>query len=68
MISYDPLWATMAKKGVSTYALIKNYNFSKGTLDRLKHDRPITTVTLDDLCRILDCAVSDIIEYRTDEK
>lgn len=68
MISYDPLWATMAKKGVSTYALIKNHNFSKGTLDRLKHDRPITTVTLDDLCRILDCAVSDIIEYRTDEK
>lgn len=67
MISYDPLWNTMAKKGVTTYALIKNYGFSKGTLDRLKHNRPITTVTLDDLCRILGCDVGDVIEYRADE-
>ncbi len=68
MISYEPLWNTMANKGVTTYSLIKNHNFSKGTLDRLKHNRPITTVTLDDLCRILDCKVEDIIVYIADKK
>ena len=63
MISYEPLWETMKRKSVTTYSLIKMHGFSKGTLDRLKHGLPITTVTLDDLCRILDCEVSDIIKY-----
>ena len=67
MISYEPLWDTMKKKSVTTYALIKAYGFSKGTLHRLKHDLPVTTVTLDDLCRILDCRVEDIVVYKHDE-
>ncbi|MDD6308761.1 MAG: helix-turn-helix transcriptional regulator [Clostridia bacterium] len=30
---------------------------------RLKHNKPITTVTINDLCEILDCSVEDIVEY-----
>lgn len=67
MISYSPLWETMRKKDVSTYALIKTFGFSKGTLHRLKHDLPVTTVTLDDLCRILSCRIEDIVLYIRDE-
>ena len=33
MITYDPLWKTMKKKGITTYTLIKEYSFSRGTLD-----------------------------------
>ena len=66
MISYAPLWDTMRKNSISTYALIKTYGFSKGTLHRLKHDLPVTTVTLDDLCRILSCRVEDIVVYKPD--
>ena len=33
IISYEPLWETMRRKGITTYALIKNYSFSRGTLD-----------------------------------
>lgn len=36
MIRFDRLWATMKKKGVSQYRLIKDYNFSTGQLDRLR--------------------------------
>ena len=68
MISYDPLWHTLKLKGISTYKLRKDYNFSKGTLDRLKQGKNITMDTLDVLCDILDCPVSDIIEYRKDLK
>ena len=53
----------MKEKGVTTYTLINKYNLSRGLLDRLKHNRPITTVTLDDLCKILDCGVADIMVY-----
>ena len=63
MISYRPLWKTMKEKNISTYALIKKYSFSKGTLDSLKHNRNISTSTLNDLCKILDCSVQDILEY-----
>lgn len=67
MITYDPLWETMKRKGISTYALIKNYSFSRGTLDSLKHNRNISTATLDDLCGILNCKVEDVLVYIPDE-
>ena len=68
MISYDPLWETMKRKGISTYTLIKNYAFSRGTLDSLKQGRNISTATLNDLCVILSCRVEDVIEFIPDEK
>ena len=55
MISYTPLYETLKQKNLSTYKLIKDYNISRGLLDRLRHNQPISTVTLNDLCRILDC-------------
>lgn len=66
IIVYDPLWETMRKKGISTYNLIKDYSFSRGTLDSLKHNRNISTATLNDLCNILSCKVEDILQYVPD--
>ena len=63
MISYSPLWETMRKKDISTYKLINDYNFSKGTLDSLKHNRNISTATLNEICRILGCKVEDVLVY-----
>ncbi len=68
IITYEPLWETMRRKGVSTYALIKQHSFSRGTLDSLKQGRNISTATLNDLCRILDCRVEDILLYVPDEE
>ncbi|KEZ91166.1 helix-turn-helix domain-containing protein [Lacrimispora celerecrescens] len=68
MISYDPLWRTLKLKGVSTYKLRKDYNFSKGTLDRLKQGKNITMETLNCLCEILECDVCDVIQYRREKK
>lgn len=67
MISYEPLYETMKKKGMTTYKLINDHGISRSLLDRLKHNKPITTVTLNDLCKILDCRVEDIIIYREDK-
>lgn len=67
LIVYDPLWVTMKRRGITTYTLIKNYSFSRGTLDSLKQNRNISTATLNDLCEILDCRVEDILEYIPDE-
>lgn len=68
MITFDPLWETMKRKKVSQYALIKQYGFSTGTLDALRKNKSITLNTLNDICSILDCEVSDVIRYISDKK
>ncbi len=66
MISYAPFYKTMKKKGFTTYKLINEYDVRRSLLNRLKHNKPITTTTLNDLCTILDCRVEDIMEYVKD--
>ena len=63
MITYRPFYETLKRKNISTYTLINTFGVSRSLLDRLKHDKPITTVTLNDLCTILNCAIKNILEY-----
>ena len=67
MISYEPLWETLRKKHISTYTLIKDYAFSRGTLDSLKQNRNISTATLNDICNLLDCEITDVICFIPDK-
>lgn len=64
MISYDNLWKTMKVKGVSQYALIKKYGISPAQITRLKRNESVSTHTIEVFCRILDCRVEDIMEYK----
>ncbi len=64
MIVFDRLWKTMKERGLSQYKLIKEYKISTGQLDRLRKNENVNTYTLDQLCRILDCGLDDIAEYR----
>ena len=68
MIVYDRLWETMKRKGISQYRLIKEFGISSGQLDRIRKGGNINLFTLDTLCRILDCRVEDVIEYRKEEE
>ena len=62
MIDYSPLWKTMAQKGVSQYRLIKS-GIDNKTLDSLKKNNNITLLTLEKLCRILDCSPNDVVQF-----
>ena len=68
MISYEPFYKTLKAKNISTYKLINIYGISRSLLDRLKHNKPISTVTINDLCTFLDCRVEDVVLYVKDEK
>ncbi len=63
MIVFNKLWQTMKEKNISQYALIKTYGFSTGQLDRLRKNGNINSYTLNQLCEILNCELSDIAEY-----
>ena len=64
MIVYDKLWDILKQKNMSQYRLIKDYHFSTGQLDRLRKNDNISTYTLNRLCEILACDLSDIAECR----
>ena len=67
MITFEPFWDTLKKKGISQYRLIKDYGISTGTLDALRQNRSITLNTLNDLCNILQCEVSDVVKFTPDK-
>ena len=64
MISYEPFYNTLFKKGLTEYYLIFKQGFSANTLYRMKKGEAISTKTLDTLCYVLDCEVSDIIKFK----
>ena len=49
-------------------SLIHKHNISSSTINRLRHNQPVSTTTLDDLCKILNCQVWDIIEYTCEKE
>lgn len=68
MMRYTPLWKTMAEQKVTTYTLRVKYEMSHATVQRLQADMPVSTHTLNKLCKILNCRVEDVIEYVPDEE
>lgn len=63
MIIYEPFWKTIKEKGISTYTLIQKYHISSSTINRIRQNQGISTLTINDLCRILNCRVEDILLY-----
>ena len=63
MITYEKLWKIMQEKSISQYRLHAE-GISNSTLTRLRRNESVNTETIDKLCRILECDVGDIMEYR----
>ena len=68
MISFDNLWKTMKKRGITQYALIKTYNISPAQITRLKRNESVSTHTIEVFCKILECNVEDVMTYIEDAK
>ena len=69
LISYAPLWRTMKRRGATTYTLRNKGeydNISGSTILRLRRNESVSTNTLNSLCKILNCELSDIVEYIPD--
>ena len=43
--------------------LIYTYGINSYTIDRLRHDKPLKTSTIDNLCNRLHCDISDIMTH-----
>lgn len=67
MISYEPFFQTMREKGITAYRLEK-MGFPATTYYTIKRGKAISTPTINQLCRLLQCRVEDILEYVEEEE
>ena len=63
MIVYDPFWKTLHNNKETTYTMLYQQHLSSSTIDKQRKNKPINTTTINDLCRILQCNISDILIY-----
>ena len=63
IIDYTPLWETMRKKNISQYQLLK-LGIDNKTLDSLKKNKNITLLTVEKICKILNCTPNDIVLFQ----
>lgn len=66
MISYEPLFRTMKAKNITSYRLEK-LGFSRATYYSIQKGNSVSTNTINHLCKLLQCKVSDVMEYVDDE-
>lgn len=65
-VSFDPLFKTMESKGITSYQLQK-MGFNRATYYSIKSGNSTSTNTVALLCKLLDCRVEDVIEYKSEE-
>jgi len=66
MISYSPLFETMKEKNITSYKLEK-MGFSRATYYSIQKGNSVSTNTINQLCKLLQCEVSDIIKFVDDD-
>ena len=62
MISFEPLFQTMREKRITSYRLFK-MGFPQSNYYAMKRGENVSTHTVNELCRLLECNVSDIMTY-----
>lgn len=67
MISYEPLWETMKRLGATTYTLQAKGQISSSTIRRLKTGQSVSTNTIDALCKLLECSLTDVLAFLPDD-
>ena len=63
LIDYGPFWQTLENSDENWYTLTTKHHLSHSPLHRLKHNKDISTKTINDLCRILNRPVESILRY-----
>lgn len=69
MISYKPLVETMLRKSMTVAGLAEKMGVSRNTVLREFNEKNelLRTDTLERVCKILECEVKDVIEWKEDK-
>jgi putative transcriptional regulator len=68
MLSFSPLMSTMHKKKVSKTELQSLIKVSSATIAKISKDEYVSMKIIDDICKVLECNVEDVILYIEEDK
>lgn len=67
MIIYKDVLKRLSDAGYNTGVLFREHLLSQSTLKAIRHNTPVSTKTIDIICKLAGCQPGDILEYRDDE-
>jgi putative transcriptional regulator len=67
MISYAPLMATLHKRKISKTELQNLIKVSSATIAKISKDQLVSLQVINDICRVLDCPIEEVIAYVKNE-
>lgn len=62
MISYTPLWVTLAKNNLKKTDLLSLIGISSSTLAKLSKDEEVSLSVIIKICNALDCKIEEVLE------
>jgi len=68
LITYDPFWKMLKDKNISSYKLEKEYGMSKSMIFKFRHNQNVTLETVNELCKMFQCELWEIVAYVPDEE
>lgn len=68
MIIYKDIIKKLKDAGYNSTVIRKNNILPQSVLQRLRNGKPITTETINTICKLAGCKVEDLIEYVDDDK
>ena len=68
MIAFANIMQLLTQNGWSSYRLRKERLLSEGTMSRIRNGQPITTETIDTICRLCRCQPGDLIHWVPDDQ
>ncbi len=65
-VSYKKLFHLLIEKDMSNSQLQQEAGFSANIMTRMKRNQYISLESIENICRVLNCGVDDILEFHTE--
>ena len=67
-ICYNKLFHLMSDKNMSNAQLKEKAGFSANIITRLKRNEYVSMESIEQICRVLECKVDDMLEFVPEDK
>lgn len=66
-VSYKKLFHLLIEKDMTNTQLMQQAGFSANIITRLKRNEYVSMESLENICRVMNCGVDDILEFEPDK-
>ncbi len=67
MVNYKKLFHVLIEQDMTNAQLRQKAGFSANIMTRIKHNKYVSLESLEQICRVLNCKLDDILEFEPDE-